>query len=73
MKEYDVVATDRQQLNSRINLAIRIIESGMVVDAMEYVLNCSDKKIGCDESKVNAQFILDCLKSGESKLPVFED
>ncbi len=34
-KEYDVVTADRHQLANRINLAIRIIESGMVRDAME--------------------------------------
>lgn len=72
MKEYDVVTDDMNQLRNRINLAIRIIESGMVEDAMEFVLNTNDEKLGCDESKVNAQFMLDRLKSGESKLPVFE-
>ena len=70
-KEYDVV-DDIEQLRNRINLAIRIIESGMVKDAMEYVMNTNDEKIGCIESKVNAQFLLDCLENGESKLPVFD-
>jgi len=73
IKEYDVVTTDINQLRNRINLAIRIIESGMVEEAMEYVLSCSDNKMDCEESKVNAQYLLDCLKSGESVLPVFED
>lgn len=72
MEEYDVVTDDINQLRNRINLAIRIIESGMVEDAMEFVLNTNDEKLGCDESKVNAQFMLDRLKSGESKLPIFE-
>lgn len=49
------------------------IESGMVEQAMEYVLNCNDNNMDCKESKVNAQYLLDCLKSGESVLPVFED
>ncbi len=69
--EYDSVTNDRHQLANRINLAIRIIESGMVEDAMEYVLNTNDSKIGCDESKNNARCLLEALKSGESKLPVF--
>ncbi len=56
-----------------MNLAIRIIESGMVEDAMEYVINTNDEKLGCDESKTNARFMLERLKSGESKLPVFEE
>jgi len=73
IKEYDVVTMDINQLRNRINLAIRIIESGMVEAAMEYVLSCSDNKMDCEESKVNAQYLLDCLKSGESVLPVFED
>lgn len=72
MEEYDCVTEDMNQLRNRINLAIRIIESGMVEDAMEFVLNTNDDKLGCDESKTNAQFMLDRLKSGESKLPVFE-
>lgn len=72
MKEYDAVTDDKNQLRNRVNLVIRLIESGMVEDAMEYVLNTNDDKLGCDESKINAQFMLDRLKSGESKLPVFE-
>ena len=73
MKEYDVVTTDFNQLRNRINLAIRIIESGMVEQAMEYVLNCNDNNMGCEESKINAQYLLDCLESGESVLPVFDN
>ncbi|MBE5954976.1 MAG: hypothetical protein E7253_00820 [Lachnospiraceae bacterium] len=73
MKEYDVVTDDINQLRNRINLAIRIIESGMVIDAMEFVLNTNDDKIGCDESKVNAKYLLECLKNGESVLPDFVD
>ncbi len=72
MKEYDVVTDDKQQLQNRVNLAIRLIESDMVEEAMEYVLNTNDDKLGCGESKVNAKFMLDRLKSGESRLPVFE-
>lgn len=71
MEEYDSVTDDMNQLRNRVNLAIRIIESGMVESAMEYVLNTNDEKIGCEESKTNAQFMLDRLKSGESKLPIF--
>lgn len=72
MEEYDGVTDDMNQLRNRINLAIRIIESGMVIDAMEYVLNTNDEKLGCSESKINAQFMIDRIRSGESKLPVFE-
>ena len=73
MEDYDSVTDDIEQLRNRINLAIRIIESDMVEDAMEFVLNTNDFKLGCDESKTNAQFMLDRLKTGESKLPVFDE
>lgn len=73
MKEYGVVTTDFNQLRNRINLAIRISESGMVVNTMEYVINCNDNSMDCEESKVNAQYLLDRIKSGECVLPVFED
>ena len=63
-----MVTTDINQLRNRINLAIRIIESEMVEEAMEYVLNCSDNKMDCEESKVNAKFLLECLKNGDSVL-----
>lgn len=72
MKEYDVATDDDNQLRNRINLAIRLIESGMVEDAMEYVINTNDEKLGCDESKINAKFMLGRLKYGESELPMFE-
>lgn len=73
LKEYDVVTSDFQQLRNRINVAIRIIESGMVEKAMEYVLERNDNNMDCAESKVNAQYLLDCLDRGKSVLPVFED
>jgi len=73
IKVYDVVTSDFQQLRNRINVAIRIIESGMVEKAMEYVLERNDNNMDCAESKVNAQYLLDCLKRGESVLPEFED
>lgn len=60
LKEYDVVTTDINQLRNRINLAIRIIESGMVEAAMEYVINCNDNNMDCEESKVNARYLLEC-------------
>lgn len=65
--------TDINQLRNRINLAIRIIESGIVESAMEYVINCNDNNMDCEESKVNARYLLECLKNGEIILPVFED
>ncbi len=72
MNEYDVT-TDFNQLRNRVNIAIRIIESGMVEKAMEYVISRSDRNMKCEESKVNARFLLECLKNGQSKLPVFDE
>jgi hypothetical protein len=50
---------------------IRIIESGLVIKAMEVVLAANDKKVGCDESKNNAQYLLDKINKREIILPVF--
>lgn len=60
---------DIDQTRNKINVAIRIIESGMVIKAMEVVLATNDKKVGCDESKYNAQYVLDKINSGEIMLP----
>jgi len=73
MEEYEIVTNNMSSLRTRINRAIQIIESGMVKEAMEYVLNCNDEKLGCEESKVNAKYLLRCLENGECVLPVFED
>ena len=40
---------------------------------MEYVINCNDNNMDCEESKVNARYLLECLKNGDTILPVFED
>ena len=53
---------------TRVNCVIRIIESNMVVEALRLVLNANDNKLGCSESKINAQFVLDGLKNGSYKL-----
>ena len=62
----------KAQLRNQINIAIRIIESGLVEEAMRYVINTNDLKIGCDESKTNARFMLERLADGSSVLPEFE-
>ena len=63
----------KKDLRNRVNIAIRIIESGLVSDAMHHVLATNDSKIGCEESKINARLMLDCLKDGSSVLPEFYD
>ncbi len=75
LSEFHVLYCDDMpdaQLRNRINCIIRIIESGMVIDAMNYVIGTSDDKIGCNDSKTNAKFLLELIESGESKLPKFE-
>lgn len=63
---------DIDQTRNKINIAIRIIESGMVIKAMEFVLATNDKKVGCDESKYNAQYVLDKIDRGEIMLPAYK-
>lgn len=71
-KEYYEGLGDKKELIDKINIAIRIIESEMVEEAMKYVLDCNDKKIGCDMSKTNAILLMERLADGSSILPEFE-
>ena len=48
-----------------VNAVIRIIESGMVIPALELVINSGRVDKECEESKVNAQWVLDMIKNGE--------
>ena len=50
---------------TRVNAMIRIIESDKVVDAMHLVLDANDKKLGCNQSKINAQAVLDLIAEGK--------
>ena len=59
---------DIKGTRTRVNCVIRIIESNKVVEALELVLNANDNKLGCSESKINAQFVLDGLQNGLYKL-----
>ena len=36
-----------------------------VVDAMQLVLDANDKKLGCHQSKINAQAVLDLIAEGK--------
>ena len=53
---------------TRVNCVIRIIESNKVLEALNLVLNANDNKLGCNDSKINAQFVLDGLDNGLYKL-----
>lgn len=64
-EEFGVGDSDISGTRTRVNAMIRIIESRKVEDAMQLVIDADDIKLGCDESKVNAQIVLDKLNSGE--------
>ena len=64
-EEYGGADADISGTITRVNAVIRIVESRKVEEALELVLNANDAKIGCDQSKINAQITLDKLKSGE--------
>ena len=53
---------------TRMNCVIRIIESKMVKEALQMVLDCNDKKIGSTASKDDAQRCLDEIQQGIYKL-----
>ena len=58
----------KKDLQSKINTAIRIIESGLVLEAMEYVVSADD----CvDEAKDATRALLENLASGATVLPEF--
>ena len=67
-KNYGGGDNDISGTRTRVNAIIRIIESDYVIDALNMVLQANDNKLGCDESKVNAQWTLDAIASGELKL-----
>ena len=72
-KECDSWARDEYDMRNKINVLIRIIESDMVVQAMEYVLKANCRKLDIPEIKENAKLVLTHLETGKLKLPVFED
>ena len=63
-KEYGGCDSDISGTRTRVNCIIRIIESGFVVDALNMVLQANDNKLGCDESKINAQETLNDIEEG---------
>lgn len=67
-KEYGAGDNDISGTRIRVNCIIRIIESGYVVDALNMVLQANDDKLGCAESKINAQWTLDAINSCKLKL-----
>lgn len=64
-EEYEGIDKDISGATTRVNAMIRIIESDKVVDAMNLVLEANDKKLGCHQSKINAQAVLDLIAEGK--------
>ncbi len=64
-EEYEGIDSDISGTRTRVNCIIRIIESGLVEDAMQLVLDANIRQLGIPEAKENAQVVLDKLKSGE--------
>lgn len=64
-EEYGAGDKDISGTRTRVNAMIRIIESRQVEKALTQVLEANDIKLGCPQAKINAQIVLDKLKSGE--------
>lgn len=62
---------DIMQVRNKINCCIRIINSGekYIIKALEAVIETNPKKLGCPESKENAQYLLNLIKNKEIELP----
>ena len=64
LSEYDSGGSGSSAI-TRINCVIRIVESNRVKEALQMVLDCNDKKIGCEESKINARECLEDILNGK--------
>lgn len=72
-KECDSWARDEYDMRNKVNVLLRIIESNMVGQAMEYVLRANNRKLDIPDIKENARLVLEHLESGKLILPTFED
>lgn len=70
--EYYQSVGSKRELKERMNLAIRIIESNLVREAMEMILEREEKTNETEEAKKGARYMLDSLEDGSSVLPVFQ-
>lgn len=53
------------QIRNRVNCVIRIIESGLVEDALQYVIDSNPLKMEIPAAREAAEITLDKIKSGE--------
>ena len=66
--EYCCGIEDISTTIASINAVIRIVESDMVVQALNLVLKSKRVDDECSESKINAKWTLDMINNGEIKL-----
>ena len=66
--EYGGADKDIYETRTRVNCVIRIIESGLVLEALKMVLEANDNKLGCYQSKINAESTINKIKNGILKL-----
>ena len=64
-EEYGGSDKDLSGTRTRVNAMIRIIESRKVEDALKLVLEADEAKLGCEQSKLNAQETLDRIQNGK--------
>lgn len=69
-KEYDG-CNSYESVRSKCYAIIEIIEANKVVDALEYVIASNDKTV-IEQAKINAQELLDDIKSRKVELPYAE-
>lgn len=67
-REYGAGDNDISGTRTRVNCVIRIVESGYVIEALNMVLAANDSKLGCYQSKINAQATLDAIEAGKLRL-----
>ena len=61
----------KKEALAKVNSALRIIESGLVKEAMEYVMGACEGSECEAEAKTAAKELLESLESGAVKLPEF--
>lgn len=53
------------QIRNRVNCVIRIIESGLVEDALQYVIDSNPRKMDIPEAREAAEITLSRIRSGQ--------
>lgn len=61
-----------ERTRNRVNCMIRIIESNLVTDALQYVLDADDSKLDCPQAKENARDTLRLIEAGRLNIQTGE-